>query len=179
MAKKKKEKKKKLINPSLLNPDELRKKTIVYGLLGRAIASHGAVLTNLEKNSRELLYMALKAGRKLDEDPTYRAELGTDPRKNISRYTPAKALVKFKNELPSAAERLLAIQSEKHDDPRPQLKYGLEEGQEIDAEYAIQILQDSLGITRGPARQLYEKIIEPKLRKDRKESGLIEITMKE
>jgi hypothetical protein len=179
MPKKKKKSKKEERDLNSINPDEHLKETVALSILGRTLASYAAVLTNDEKSHYNILYQMIKANRKPSRDLPETFSVGKTPQKSVGKYTPTEAIKEFAERFPKEAQPLLAMKEEKHLDSRPTLNYGIREGEDLDHEYMIEILKRKLEITRGPARQLYEQIILPEFDRQREESGLVTITMKD
>ena len=171
--------KKKEVNLDELNIDELLEEAVNSSILGRILASYAAVLTNKEKKDIERVYRMLQAGKKPSEELPYVVNSSKNLKDNVKKYTPTEAIKRFSEQYPKEAQPLLSILEERHSETKPVISYGLREEYDLDDDYCINFLTSTLGITKGPARQLYEKIIKPTFDRQREESGLVSIIMKE
>jgi hypothetical protein len=178
MAKKRKSKKEERDLCSI-DPDEHLKETVALSILGRTLASYAAVLTNDEKAHYNILYQMIRAKRKPSLELSEVVSLARTKEKSVNKYSPTEAIKEFADRFPKEAQPLIALREEKHLDSKPVLNYGVREGEELDHEYMVELLERKLELTRGPARALYEQIILPEFDRTREEAGLVSVTMKD
>jgi hypothetical protein len=175
----KKNSKRKKINLEELNPDEIIKELVASCLLGRTLASFGAILTKREDKDSDLMYNLLRANRNYSERLPVKAEVSKVTRDNVKKYTLSQAIEWYKEEYPRESQPLVKKLEERTSDSKPAIKYGLRDGKDLPDEYYINLLATILPLDKRQARSLYLTIIKPSLKEQRDEGELVTKTMKE
>lgn len=171
-------KKKQKIDIESLNPDDVLKDAVASGITGRILASYASILTNREISNRKAMYLLLKAGKEYSQKLPVTADI-SEEEKELKEYTPAEAIEEFKEKYPIYAQPLLKLLEKKKSKTVPVFSYGLKSEKNLSRSYYVGLLTRALSISREKATLLYEKIIRPEFKRQREESGLVKIAMKE
>jgi hypothetical protein len=172
---KKRTRKKKIPDVEGINLPPLVDNLVIASRLGRALASHGAKLTNYEKVASELAYYSLRANKTIGVRAPSTIEM-TDAKLD-KKYTPKEAIQWFADNFPKEAQPLLNRVNETHDQREKGLNYGLKPGRDYSDEQYISVLTEIADIPNRQAKWLYLRVLKPLLQAEREKEGLVAKTI--
>jgi hypothetical protein len=170
-------KKKKEIDVSVLDPRATLEETVVCSMLGRTIASFGAILTGREKRYAPLVYNLLQTR---SEEFSSRWPVVAKISREIKskKPSPTEAIDWFSKKYPEKAGQLLAFREKKYNETEISVQYGLRQGRDLPDDYWVRKIEEVLEIPEHEATILYHGILKPVLRRIDEEKGLTSFNIK-
>ena len=156
---------------------EIVKLMVACAREGRTIASIGAYLTQTEQEQIPEVYSRLKGNETIDECPA--TAFITSKKGRKGKISQGEAVNWFIEKYPKWS---LPLQKKLQEKKEPKIKtilaYGLNEGEDFEDDYYIEVIRDVANIPEQQARHFYERLLKPQLSRLDELSARIETEIK-
>ncbi len=156
----------------------LVEETVAAARTGRAVASLGAMLTNVEKTNAPEIYNRLIAKQNISESSPVTSEILEKKRKR--KISLKEAVKRFIEQYPKESLPLQEIMKQQEESSSTLVGYGLKKGKDLGDDFYIDLIIEVAGITSQEAGVLYHGVLKPMMKRvdEERKKGLIEYKIK-